>query len=126
MSQSWARRRFNALRYDGDPPPPKKHVREVENSEAIPLRRFCAASGNVSADIAKAFTQGEFAALNIVARQSGQHGACLLAVDRIAELAGVSRSTVKNAIRKARRLRVIEYHERQSLTNVLTFIGSPP
>jgi hypothetical protein len=49
---------------------------------------------------------------------------CVLCVDAIAALAGVSRSTVKNAIRQARTLGLLEVRERRrpgwpSLTNVL-------
>jgi DNA-binding MurR/RpiR family transcriptional regulator len=49
--------------------------------------------------IAASFTPGEQAALAVVAREVQARQVCVLPIDAIAALAGVSRSTVKNALR---------------------------
>lgn len=50
------------------------------------------------------FTAGELSALSVVAAQVAKHGRCDLALDHIAALAGVGRTTVRNALGEARRL----------------------
>ncbi len=47
---------------------------------------------------------GEQAALSLVAAETARRGDCRLAIEHIASVAGVSRSTVKAAIREARKL----------------------
>ena len=85
-------------------------------------------SGAVPAKIAANFTQGETAVLSVIARQCQRAGVCVLPIGAIAALAGVSRSTAKNAIRQARRLGLLLIKERripgrESLTNVVTIIS---
>ncbi len=53
-------------------------------------------SGAIPATIAANFTQGENAALTVIARQCQRGGVCTLAIDAIAALAGVSRTTGRN------------------------------
>jgi hypothetical protein len=57
------------------------------------------------------FTNGEAACLCAIAMEVKRRGRCDLYVDKIAAFAGVSRSTAKNAIREAKRLKLIEVQE---------------
>ena len=64
-----------------------------------------------------------------MAREVQARQVCVLPIDAIAPLAGVSRSTVKNALRIAPKLGLIEVRERRrpglpSLTNVVRVIDS--
>lgn len=52
-------------------------------------------------DVRIRYTEGEASALTIIAREIQHHGLCDLPIDKIAALAGVSRTTVQNAIREA-------------------------
>ena len=61
-------------------------------------------SGVVPAKIAASFTPGELAVLSVIGRQCQRGGTCSLPIDAIAALAGVSRTSVQNALRQARRL----------------------
>jgi len=51
--------------------------------------------------IAARFTQGEAAALAMVATEAATHGDCRLTIGHIAAVAGVCASTVRNALREA-------------------------
>ena len=57
------------------------------------------------------FTNGEAACLYVIAMEVKRRGRCDLYVDKIAAFAGVSRSTAKNAIREAKRFKLIEVQE---------------
>ncbi len=57
--------------------------------------------------LATRFTMSEQAVLAVVAEQVLRHGRCALALDHIAALAGVSRSSVKNALRQAAALGLV-------------------
>jgi DNA-binding transcriptional MocR family regulator len=86
-------------------------------------------SGIVPAKIAAAFTPGELAALSVIGRQCQRTGVCVLPIDAVAALAGVSRTTVQNAMRQGRRLGLIEVKERRrrglpSMTNVVKVISA--
>ena len=63
--------------------------------------------------IACRFTAGELSALSVVAAQVAKHGRCDLALDHIAALAGVGRTTVRNALGEARRLGFLTVEVRQ-------------
>lgn len=94
-------------------------------------RRQAARARLMPPQITAHFTEGEAAALMIVADQIRTRGACDLYLDQIAALAGVSRSTVKNAIRHARRLellavqlRPVKGRGKKSQTNVITMTSA--
>lgn len=96
-----------------------------DRARSIERRRRLAASGIVPGRIAAAFTQGEVAALAVIGRQVQQQGTCSLAVDAIAALAGVCRTTVQNALRQARALGLVHVRERRrkglpNLPNIVT------
>lgn len=103
--------------------------RSPDRQASLERRRRQAASGAVPAKIASSFTQGEIAALAVIARAVQQVGVCILPLDRIAALAGIGRTTCQNAIRLAERLGLILRTERRhagqkSETNILK-ITSP-
>ena len=76
-------------------------------------RRRWAASGRLPPAIAARFTLAEQAVLALVAAETARRGDCRLAAGHVAAVAGVSRSTVKNAIRQARTLGLVTVEERQ-------------
>jgi hypothetical protein len=96
-------------------------------------------SGAVPAKIAAAFTMAELAVLAVVGRQCRRGGTCSLHIDAIAALAGVSRTTVKRAMRQARLLGLVRMRQarllglvlvkerripgRKSLTNVVSVVS---
>jgi hypothetical protein len=92
-------------------------------------RRRLAMSGPMPPHLAAKFTVGELSALRIIGDECREHGCCTLHIDAIAARAGVERSTVKNAVRLARRLGLLDMRERRrrgqrSLTNVIRVISA--
>jgi hypothetical protein len=80
-------------------------------------------------DVRVRYTEGEASALTIIAREIQHHSLCDLPIDKIAALAGVSRTTVQNAIREAVRRGHITVERRpvkgrKNLTNLVR-ITSP-
>src|SRR5271166_6548489 len=63
--------------------------RSPDRQASLERRRRQAMSGAVPAPIAAKFTQGENAALAVIARQCQRSGVCTLPIDAIAALAGV-------------------------------------
>ena len=90
-----------------------KPCRSPDRQRSIERRRRQALSGAIPASIAHCFTIGELAALSVVARAVQQVGRCIYPIDKIAALAGVSRSTVQNALRAAKRIGLIDVLERR-------------
>ncbi len=88
------------------PPRPRDPV-EVER------RRKWAASGWLPPKLAARFTPAETAALAVVAWLCAREGRCAYPIGRIASLAGVSRTKVKDAIRLARSLGLLAVQERR-------------
>lgn len=75
------------------------------------------------------YTEGQRAALSVIAGEVKHHGVCDLPIDRIAAVAGVSRTTVQNAIREARELGhlAVDMRPRQgqkNLTNLVRVISA--
>ena len=110
-------------------PRPAKRPRSPDRQASLERRRRQAMSGAVPAKIAATFTLGELAVLSVIAREvQRRDGTCALPLDAIAALAGVSRTTVQNSLRQARRLGLLEVKERRrrglpSLTNVIRVIS---
>src|SRR4051812_23479729 len=95
---------------------------------SIERRRRWAASGTLPPALACCFTAAETAVLAVIAAEALKHGRCTLVLDHIAALAGVSRTTVKNALREARALGLIRIEERRvsawrNAPNVVTIIS---
>jgi len=80
---------------------------------SLERRRRWAASGRLPPAIAARFTLAEQAVLSLVAAEIARRGDCRLAVEHMAALTGVSRSSVKNALREARRLGLMTIEERR-------------
>jgi hypothetical protein len=76
-------------------------------------RRSWAFSGRLPQRIAARFTLAETAVLAVLAMQVVKHGACTLTVPHIAALAGVSETTVRNAVREAKALGLVTVEERR-------------
>src|SRR3954471_13254970 len=92
-------------------------------------RRRWAASGALPPALAARFTLAEQAVLAVVAAEHRKHGDCRLTNGELADVAGVSVTTVKNAMRAARALNLLGIQERRlsafrSSSNVAT-ITSP-
>jgi hypothetical protein len=88
-----------------------------------------ASSGSLPPSLAAHFTIGELAALSMVVGLARQHGVCDAPIDKIAAMAGVSRSTVKNGLRLARRMGLLTVKERRrrgqkSETNIVQIISA--
>src|SRR3954466_11233412 len=76
-------------------------------------RRRWAASGALPPALAARFTLAETAVLAVLAAEVLRHSACTLTVGHIAALAGVSETTVRNALRAARGLGLLTLEERR-------------
>jgi hypothetical protein len=76
-------------------------------------RRRWAASGRLPPGLAARFTLAEQAVLALVAAETTRRKDCRLSIENMAAVAGVCRSTVKNAIREAVRLGLLTVEERQ-------------
>ena len=100
------------------PPAPKPVQRRLigsqpRSSASLERRRRWAASGALPPALAARFTPAETAVLAVVAAEHQTHGRCTLVIDHIAALAGVGRTTVKNALREAQRQSLIRSEERR-------------
>ena len=98
--------------------------RSPDKQASLERRRRCAASGALPPQLAAHFTTAEIAALSIIAFEVRKAGACTLCVDAIAARAGISRSSVGNAMRLAESLGILQRVERRraghrSETNIL-------
>src|SRR4051794_13678191 len=80
---------------------------------SLERRRRWAASGALPPTLAGRFTAAETAVLAVVAAEHQTHGRCTLVIDHIAALAGVGRTTVKNALREAQRQSLLRIEERR-------------
>lgn len=92
-------------------------------------RRKWASSGRLPPQIAAVFTLAEQAALSVVGAEVAKRGRCELCHEAVAAIAGVSRSTVRAALRRARSLGFLSTEERRltpwrSLTNVVRIISA--
>ena len=76
-------------------------------------RRRWASSGALPPALASRFTLAEQAVLGVIAAEVVRHGRCTLVIDHIAALAGVSRTTVKNALREAQGHGLVRIEERR-------------
>src|SRR3954449_11159483 len=100
------------------PPAPKPVQRRLIGSRprtpaSLERRRRWAASGAVAPALASRFTTAETAVLAVIAAEHQKHGRCTLVIDHIAALAGVGRTTVKNALREAQRQSLLRIEERR-------------
>src|SRR5215212_8898003 len=99
-------------------PAPQKPVQRRFGSRprspaSMERRRRWAAAGAMPPALASRFTLAEQAVLAVVAAEHVKHGACTLPIGHVAALAGVSETTVRNAMREARRLGFLQLEERR-------------
>lgn len=92
-------------------------------------RRRWAASGRMPPAIAARFTLAEQAVLSLVAAETARRKDCRLSVGGMAAIAGVSETTVRNAIREAVKLGLLTVEERQITgwrndTNIVRIISA--
>ncbi|MGX9984599.1 helix-turn-helix domain-containing protein [Methylobacterium fujisawaense] len=93
---------------------PRKAVGSRPRTDAsTERRRRWAASGRLPPGLAARFTLAEQAVLALVAAEVARRKDCRLSIENMAAIAGVCRSTVKNAIREAQRLGLLTVEERQ-------------
>lgn len=92
-------------------------------------RRRWAASGRMPPAIAARFTLAEQSVLSLVAAETARRKDCRLSVGGMAAIAGVSETTVRNAIREAVKLGLLTVEERRLTgwrndTNILRIISA--
>src|SRR3954453_21798619 len=96
------------------PPRPRLRVGSRPRSPAhMERRRRWAASGCLPPALAARFTLAEQSALAVIAAENRKRGDCRLTNKEIADVAGVSTTSVKNALRAARALGLISVEERR-------------
>ena len=91
-------------------------------------RRRWAASGRLPPGLAARFTLAEQGVLALVAAEIARRGDCRLAVPHLAAIAGVAETTVRNAIREARKLGLVTVEERRvtgfrNLPNIVRIVS---
>ncbi len=102
--------------------------RSPDKARSLSRRRQMAMSGAVPGNIAIAFTMGEIAALSVIARECQRRGRCTWFMDKLAAVAGVSRTTARNALRQAQALGLVTVEERRhkaarSESNVIQIVS---
>lgn len=96
---------------------------------SLERRRRWAASGRLPPALAARFTLAEQAVLALVAAEGVRRRDCRLAVSQLAAIAGVSETTVRNALREAVRLGLLTVEERRlsgwrNDTNVVRIVSA--
>ncbi|RYB01373.1 transcriptional regulator [Lichenibacterium ramalinae] len=107
---------------------PRRVGSRPRTSASLERRRSWTASGWLPPAIAARFTMGEAAALAVIIAEAAKAGRCGLPIGAIAGRAGVCATTVRNALREARRLGLVRVEERRlsyarSLPNLVTIAG---
>ena len=92
-------------------------------------RRRWAASGRLPPGLAARFTLAEQAVLSLVAAETVRRKDCRFAVGHLAAIVGVAETTVRNAIREARKLGMVSVEERRVTgfrndTNVVRIVSA--
>src|SRR5215212_3827383 len=111
------------------PPRPRLHVgSRPRTPESLARRRRWVAGGLLPPQIASRFTAAETAVLAVVAAEVRKHARCTLTISHIAALAGVSETTVRNALREGRALGLLHVEERRvaawrNLPNRITVVS---
>ncbi|EGP58463.1 hypothetical protein QYR00_12430 [Agrobacterium tumefaciens] len=80
----------------------RKRPTPDERTKQIKRRRVWSSAANTPPEIRECYSEAERAALAVIADRCRQKGFCDLCLDAIADIAGVGRTSVQNAIRKAR------------------------
>lgn len=93
--------------------PARRRQRAPDRAKSIARRRTLATAGVMPPALAARFTTGEMAALAIIASEAGCTRQCDCSIAEIAARAGVARTTVQNAVRRAQDLGLIVMTERR-------------
>src|SRR4051794_28458283 len=95
--------------------PPQRRLgsRPRSSPASMERRRRWAASGALPPALASRFTLAEQAVLAVIAAEHRKRGDCRLTNKEVADVAGVSITTVKNALRAARSINLISTEERR-------------
>ncbi len=106
----------------------RKWQRSPDRAASMARKRKLGGSSGMPDTIRHHYTEGERAVLTVIAGEVKHHGLCDLAVDRIAAIAGLSRTTVQNAIREARALGHLSVESRprkgqKNLTNLVRIVS---
>ncbi|PYE38831.1 hypothetical protein DFI02_13510 [Rhizobium sp. PP-F2F-G20b] len=109
--------------------PPRRPQRSPDRARSIARRRRLAASGPMPPALACNFTTSELSVLKIVADEITMHGTCSRTIAEIAARAGVSRTSVLNALREAQTLGLVTVEERRregqrNLPNVVRVVSA--
>lgn len=128
-----ARQDADAAGADGAPAPPATRRTgsgsRPRTDASLERRRRWVASGRLPPALAARFTMGEAAVLAVVAAETVRRRDCRLAVGHLAAIAGVSETTVRNAVREAVRLGLVTVEERRLTgwrndTNVVRLVSA--
>lgn len=108
--------------------PPKRLQQRPDRARARARHRHHARARWMPDHLADQFTDGELAALAVIAEEHAERGACDLPMAKIAALAGVSEGTARNGLRAARALALIAIEHRPrpgqpNLTNVVRIVS---
>src|SRR3954464_11295224 len=87
--------------------------RSPDKIASLERRRRLARASPVPPELVDQFTQGEHAVITVVAGEIARAGACTWCLDRIAAIAGVCKTLVRDAIRKARSVGLLYSVERR-------------
>ena len=109
---------------------PRKR-RKVDPVEATKKRRKWGGGSSLPDTVCQYYTEAERAALGVIGEQVKRQGFCDLPLEKIAEMAGVSRTSVQNCLRKARSrdrndiaVQLRPQPGRKNLTNVIRIISA--
>lgn len=108
--------------------PVRKRQRSPNRARSITRRRTLACAGILPPALAARFTTGELAVLAIIASEAGCNSTCDCSIAEIAARAGVARTTVQTAVRRAGDLGLVLMTERRrpgrpSLTNLIRVVS---
>ena len=125
-----ARQADTGARAPAPPGAPRSRAGSRPRTDAsMARRRRWAASGRLPPALAARFTLAEQAVLGLVAAETVRRKDCRLAVGHLAAIVGVAETTVRNAIREARKLGLITVEERRVTgfrndTNVVRIVSA--
>ena len=123
-----ARRSAHKASLTTEKPSRRRNGSRPRSAASLDRRRRWVASGLMPPQIACQFTMGEAAALGVIAAEMKKRGDCRLTIGEIAGTAGVCATTVRNALRQARKLGFLTVEERRirwtrNLSNVVKIVS---